>query len=323
MCTSAIVTTFLCSMGLVLAASGCRQATRSESASETVRAQPSASARSPSPMLVGAGNNFMLPTAAESAMTTIRHAIDVCAHNLANAETIGFRATRLEFVESPPTLTATDSGPLLIGSGLSVHRISINMQPGRLEYRGRRLDVAIVGTGFFRVQNESTGGVAYTRAGDLGINSAGELVLANDPSARLLPVVQIPADIRGDPVIQSNGEIFAMVGNSTSATKIGDMELTTFINAEGLRPIGKARFVESEASGPPITLVPGTDGVGTLDQGLCESSNVDADTEQLRLVRLQRLHAMWRQVAIDGPPVAARAAGQMSIVHVQGDAGGW
>ena len=69
---------------------------------------------------------------------------------------------------------------------------------------------------------------------------------------------------------------------------LGQLRLTNFINPQGLQAIGGNRFVETSASGVPLTNIPGTSGLGTLAQGSIEQSNVDTSTELVRMVTTSR-----------------------------------
>ncbi len=241
---------------------------------------------------------------AASGLSALNTALDVTANNLANVNTEGFKSSKSNFQDlmyvervQPGVQNALgQENPegLFVGLGVRVSGTSINFTQGSPLNRGRPLDVMVDGTGFFRVQVEDriVGGVAYTRAGDLNINSAGELVVGNDPGRRLQPTINVPQDIRGDITVASNGEVFAQSGTSATPTKIGDIELAAFINQGGLRPLGGNLFEETAASGPPIVGIPGLDGRGVLKQGLIEGSNVDPTRELIDLIRTQRAFEM-------------------------------
>jgi len=112
-------------------------------------------------------------------------------------------------------------------------------------------------------------------------------VLGNSDGPRLEPPVTIPPDAVSVE-ITSDGAVNVLQTGNAVATNVGQIELTSFVNPKGLRPIGANIYVESEASGPPIEANPGADGVGTLVQGFLESSNVDPVRELVDLIKAQR-----------------------------------
>ncbi len=73
---------------------------------------------------------------------------------------------------------------------------------------------------------------------------------------------------------------------------MGDIEIAAFVNPAGLKQVGENLFVETEASGTPITGQPGTDQFGRIRQGMQESSNVDPAFELIELIRTQRAFEM-------------------------------
>ena len=107
-----------------------------------------------------------------TAMTGAKHLLDqqaVVAHNLANANTTGFRAELSAFRAVP-----------VVGEGLSTRAfvvdstVGADLTPGAVQQTGRPLDIAIQGAGFIAVQT-ADGGEAYTRAGDLQVSVNGQL----------------------------------------------------------------------------------------------------------------------------------------------------
>ena len=74
----------------------------------------------------------------------------------------------------------------------------------------------------------------------------------------------------------------------TAEQAIGNIQLASFVNPQGLESIGKNLFLETAASGTPTDTAPGTDGTGTLRQGFLEASNVSATEELVNLIIAQR-----------------------------------
>jgi len=111
-----------------------------------------------------------------TAMTGAKHLLDqqaVVAHNLANANTTGFRAELSAFRAVPVVGDGLNTRAFVVGS-----TVGADLTPGVLQQTGRPLDIAIQGAGFIAVQT-ADGGEAYTRAGDLQVSVNGQLETRN------------------------------------------------------------------------------------------------------------------------------------------------
>lgn len=244
----------------------------------------------------------MAAIALESAATglnALNTRLDVIANNLANVNTAGFKRSRANFQDllyleraQPGVENANgDQRPtgLFVGLGVKVSGTQQDFVPGSPIPTGNELDLLIDGSGFFQVdvQDDLGTGEAYTRAGNFTLNSDGEVVLATDQGRRLIPNITIPQDataIEVDP----NGRVFVQVPGDAGLQEVGQLNIVTFVNPAGLRPIGENLFVESAASGQPLEGVPGEENRGIIRQGFLESSNVDPTRELIELIRTQR-----------------------------------
>lgn len=244
---------------------------------------------------------------ASSGLSALNTAMDVVANNLANVNTPGFKASRVNYQDltyiekqQPGSLNQnSDQRPigLYVGLGVRISGTQLDFTQGAQQATGRPLDVAISGEGFLRVGVEDSlgaGGVAYTRAGNFTRNRDGELVLANDQGRRLQPVIQIPENASSI-TISPDGKVLVTVPGQTDPTELGPIEIATFVNPAGLKQVGENLFVESAASGTPLTGIPGTEGRGTLQSGFLEASNVDPTKELIELIRTQRAFEMNSQ----------------------------
>jgi len=225
--------------------------------------------------------------------------VDVIANNLANVNTTAFKGQRVNFEDmlyqekaQPGVENANGDqrpGGIFVGLGVRIANTDFDFEQGSPVETNQPLDLMIDGNGFFAVDildNEGSG-IGYTRAGNFFVNSDGEIVLGNSDGPRLEPPVTIPADAVTIE-ITSDGSVEVLQAGNPTTTNVGQIQLTSFINPKGLRPIGANVYVESQASGPPIEAAPGTDGVGTLVQGFLESSNVDPVRELVDLIKAQR-----------------------------------
>lgn len=244
---------------------------------------------------------------ASSALSALNVALDVTANNLANMNTAGFKASRVNFQDllyiekaQPGAINANqDQRPIgtYVGLGVKVSGTQLDFRQGAPQATGRPLDVMINGQGFFSVQVEDAlgpGGVAYTRAGNFSLNSEGELVLANDQGRRVEPGIQIPEEAISV-TITGDGRVLYSVAGEAAPQEAGQLTLTTFTNPAGLKQVGENLYVETEASGAPVTGNPGEDSRGSLQQNFLEASNVDPTEELIGLIRTQRAFEMNSQ----------------------------
>jgi flagellar basal-body rod protein FlgG len=144
--------------------------------------------------------------------------------------------------------------------------------------------VAINGAGFFEVLSRD-GAPAYTRAGSLQVNSDGLLAAAD--GSPLAAQIQVPADAQ-NVVISSDGKVTATVPNSTTPVLLGKIELVNFPNPTALASIGNTQYTAPSEAGTPQTGTPGTAGLGQLQQGFLETSDVQMTQEMVTLMLAQR-----------------------------------
>ena len=244
----------------------------------------------------------MAITALNSAATGLKALstrIDVVANNLANAETTAFKRSRVNFedlmyltLKQPGTQTQSGEispAGLFVGLGTRISNTQIDLEQGSLENTGRPLDVGIEGNGFFKVKIlDSIGdGFGYTRNGNFFVNNQGDLVLGMGDGYKLVPAITIPPDAT-DVSISQDGNISVIRAGQQDPTNVGQLELTTFVNPQGLKLLGGSLYQETNASGEPITGNPGENGTGTILQGFLETSNVDPVKELVTLIKTQR-----------------------------------
>lgn len=244
----------------------------------------------------------MAITALHSASTGMRaldEKLNVVANNLANINTVGFKRDRLNFedllynVKREPGVLNAQQEPIphgiLVGTGVRVSGTQRNFEPGAIDQTNRQLDMRIDGEGFFQVRTIQDGSevVAYTRAGNFAQNSVGNIVLANSEGSTLEPPVAIPQDAV-EISIGRNGEVRVRQQGSNTLNAVGQIELARFVNPEGLKQIGRNLYLETDASGTPVQGQPQQDGLGAVDQGTLEMSNVDPVRELIDLIQTQR-----------------------------------
>jgi flagellar basal-body rod protein FlgG len=161
------------------------------------------------------------------------------------------------------------------------------MTQGDFNKTDNPLDLAIQGAGFFQV-SQPDGTIAYTRAGSFHKNSQGTIVTADGDT--VLPAITIPSNATAITISQY-GVVSATIPGQTAAAQLGTIQLATFANPGGLNSIGGNLFTQTESSGNAITDVPGgSTGMGTLQEGYLENSNVDVVSEFVQMILAQRAY---------------------------------
>ena len=232
---------------------------------------------------------------AASGMAAQQMKVDVVSNNLANMSTTAYNARRADFADlhyqqlaRPGTVTSSDGSILptgiQIGLGVRPTAVSVIVAQGVLLQTGQELDVAIDGPGYIEVTLPS-GTAAYTRDGALQRTGDG-LIVTND-GFEVAPGITIPSDVRAL-TINANGEIWAYFQDQVAPQQISTLALTNFTNEKGLEAMGSDLYLETQASGPPLTGAAGVDGLGVLRQGYLEESSVDAVKEVTELIKAQR-----------------------------------
>ena len=183
--------------------------------------------------------------------------------------------------------TSTISAGLQIGLGTKSTASEVIMTQGDFNQTGNTLDLAIQGAGFFQVQLPN-GTLAYTRNGNFSMNNAGTVV--DSHGDQLLPSLTIPANAISV-TISEYGVVSATLPGQTVASQLGAIQLATFPNPGGLNSLGGNLLQPTSSSGNAITDTPGgSSGMGTLQQGYLEGSNVDVVAEFVNMILAQRAY---------------------------------
>ncbi|MGW8257363.1 MAG: flagellar hook-basal body complex protein, partial [Thermoguttaceae bacterium] len=157
----------------------------------------------------------------------------------------------------------------------------------------------IEGNGFFQVQNPD-GTTLYTRAGNWSKNSNGNLVTGSAGDGRLMePPIVIPPDATAV-VISPEGIVSVQQPGNNQLTQVGQIELASFVNAQGLLKKGENLYAETDASGAPTLGNPGQDDLGLLRQNSLEASNVEPVRELIDMITTQRAFELNSQVVKTG-----------------------
>src|SRR3954464_874995 len=229
--------------------------------------------------------------------------VEVIANNLANMNTTAFKQQRAEFTDllyqniQTPGSQTSDQGTyapngIQLGAGVrtaAVYRITTQ---GDLKSTGNPYDVAIQGSGFFRIQ-ESDGTGTDPRSGNFSLSPQGQLVTQDGLVVQ--PGIAIPQNTISV-TVNAQGQVNATVAGNNTPQTVGQLELTRFPNEAGLNAIGNNLYLETPASGSPQAGVPGSTGYGTVQQGYLETSNVNSVDEITALITAQRAYEMNSKV---------------------------
>ncbi len=229
--------------------------------------------------------------------------VEVISHNIANMNTTAYTRRRAEFQdllyqnlrrvgsESSDTGTIVPAG-VQIGLGVKTAAVYRITEQGNLTLTENTFDLAINGNGYFQVQLPN-GDIAYSRAGSFQLSANGELVTADGFIVE--PAITIPADAV-DVSVNASGQVLAQQDGQVAPANVGQLDLATFSNEAGLLAIGDNLFLETPASGTPTTGTPGSTGIGTIQQGFLETSNVNVVEEISNLITAQRAYEMNSKV---------------------------
>jgi flagellar basal-body rod protein FlgG len=234
---------------------------------------------------------------AASGMTAQQLNVDNIAHNLANANTSGFKTRRAQFqdllyqtVVQPGAAagqqTVVPTG-LQLGLGTRASSNEIIFTQGSFSQTNNPLDLVIQGRGFFQVRMAS-GELAYTRAGSFHLDADGNLVTGDGNAIE--PQITIPADAQAISIGQDGTVSYTQPGQ-TAAQQGGQLQLANFPNPAGLNSLGGNLYAPTDASGDPTVGAPGgQEGLGSVMQGYVEQSNVSVVEEFINLIVSQRAY---------------------------------
>ena len=227
--------------------------------------------------------------------------IERISNDLANVNTDGYKRSRNEFQdlmyetvkEAGGSLGAGSQSPGGIQTGMGVkvgagHKI-FEQGPARMTYHP--YDLMIEGNGFFPVQT-ANGEIAYSRNGAFHLDAQARLMLAS--GAQMIPQVTIPTNAQSV-TVSTSGEIKAVLPGQGEAV-LGQIQLVTFANDQGLTALGDGLYRPSLASGQPVQGIPGENGIGRIQQGALEGSNVNVANSMVEMITTQRAYEMNTKV---------------------------
>lgn len=230
-------------------------------------------------------------TGMEAQMTNL----DVIANNLANVSTVGFKKSRADFqdllyqsLKAAGESTSDDTYHPVgeqVGVGTKLAAITKQFQQGSLKRTDRDLDVAIAGAGFIPITGPG-GEILYSRDGSFKLTGEGTIV--NSDGYEVQGLGQVPAEARS--INFGPTGLVAYIDRDGVENNIGQLNLAMFVNPSGLTAMGGNLYQESDASGAALTVIPGNEGAGTLQQHFLENSNVSIVEEMVNMITAQRAY---------------------------------
>ena len=217
--------------------------------------------------------------------------MDIVGNNISNVNTTAFKSARITFQDiisqtlrgaQAPTATMGGLNPMQVGLGMQTGSVDAIMTQGNLQSTGKQTDVAVQGDGFFQITDGTN--TFYTRDGNFTTDSTGALVHAAT-GLKLVPAVSIPAGAT-NLTIASNGQVSWTVGAVVQPGPI--IQIANFSNPAGLTRMGNNMFQVSNNSGAATVGNPGTAGLGTIQSGFLEMSNVDLAAQFTNMIIAQR-----------------------------------
>lgn len=230
--------------------------------------------------------------------------LSVIANNLANAETTGFKKSRINFADIVSG-SASSNPKLVKGIGSTVKSIDQNFSLGAISQTGAALDLAVNGEGFFTKVSPTSGKTFYTRNGNFTLDGSGYMVDTVGNRVQVLPVDATNTVTSNTPVdgqaplvngagsdfvavtIKEDGSVVASYADG-SLNYCGKVALANFVSAGGLLQVGNQDWLATGLSGPAAYGEPGVSRFGTMLSGSLEQSNVDIAEEMVGLITAQR-----------------------------------
>ena len=222
----------------------------------------------------------------------------VVSNNLANVNTNGFKRGRAVFEDliyqnrrqaggqsSQDTVLPTG---LNVGTGVRIVATEQLHTQGSILQSDNPMDVAIQGRGYFQILLPD-GTLAYSRDGAFQRDAQGQMVTSS--GYQLQPSITIPEGAQSV-TIGVDGTVSVQLAGQAAPTQVGILQIVDFINPTGLQPRGENLYLETVSSGTPQPGSPGLNGLGRLQQGALEGSNVNVVEELVSMIETQRAYEM-------------------------------
>ena len=256
-----------------------------------------------------------------SGMQQFQQRMDVIGNNIANVNTTGYKSARMDFADAFSqtyrgagigTGTSSNTDPIQIGTGVLASAIKNQFTQGAITRTGPQTDLALSGDGFFIVKDPISTGSFVTRAGDFRLDQSFRLVTNNGfrvqgfTNAALTTEGDIVIDGTGRPstadplatvssyAIAQDGKVTVRLSDGSEFTR-GQILLQRFSDPNALTKQGGNLYSSLVAGGPLTTgtapsgaSAAGSNGLGIIESGALELSNVDLANEFAAMIVTQR-----------------------------------
>ncbi len=175
-----------------------------------------------------------------SGLNAASKSLDVIGNNISNANTVGFKAAQAQFADVYAN-SLSGAGGTGVGIGTKVAGIVQQFTQGNVTATNNPLDIAINGSGFFRMSNN--GAISYTRNGQFQLDKNGGIV-----NSQGLGLTGYVADVNG--VLSTGSAVPLTINTSDIAPKQTD-------NATALLNLDSRSLIPGTVAGvPPAITVP-------------------------------------------------------------------
>lgn len=217
--------------------------------------------------------------------------LDVIGNNIANVNTIGFKKSTINFQDLlSQNMSGSGVNPMQVGLGVQTSAINVIHTPGSAMTTGVGTDLAIMGDGFFMVEDpaNNTGQTFLTRAGNFVVDAEGDLVTTQgysvlDDNGN---AININPDTYASFSINREGQIIGKQPNGTEVP-LQTIGVANPENPAGLRKFGGSLYEMTGAAGN-MNAGTAADATSMISAGMLEMSNVDLTEEFTEMIVAQR-----------------------------------
>jgi flagellar basal-body rod protein FlgG len=209
--------------------------------------------------------------------------MDVISNNLANATAIGFKKDRISFqdlLSEKSSLLPQGKAPRRSSTPPALVRIETDLSPGVIRHTGNELDLAISGSGFFKVTTPD--GIRYTRKGSFSLDGQGNLVTQE---GHTVMGKAGPINVGNQAVVvDGDGRVFA------DGSEAGQLDLVEIDRGECLIKEGASLFkITPEGQERPLPQD------ATVRQGYVEEANVNVAEEMVNMIHAMRAFESYQK----------------------------
>jgi flagellar hook protein FlgE len=255
-------------------------------------------------------------TSGVSAMRSFTKGLEVIGNNISNVNTVGYKSSQASYSDSfsntlrgsAPSAGATPNmASTQVGTGVQISGITSNYGQGGLTTTGVSSDLGISGNGFFRVVNSVDGQEYASRAGNFRFDDQGYMVTTE--GYRVQGLTGTPPTTVGDIRLSQTpptgtqlqsysidrlGNVVEFYSDGTSVTT-NRLLLQSYTDPSALQKVGNNLYTGFSAAGAvggvALTAAnngPGENGLGTIESGTLELSNVDLTEQFANMITTQR-----------------------------------